>query len=100
MQDAKGVRRELVETAAEALLAERAGVPGLGRLRLLAEGVDEPAEPGVLLADPSFPVLLAAFDSRRAEPPGVPGSIGSSTVGTSATDSSWPRQRTVFVDRS
>jgi hypothetical protein len=67
MQDAKRIVDELVETRAEALLAERSRVPCPGRLRVRGHREDELAEPAVLAVNALLSAYVAALvlTSRR-----------------------------------
>lgn len=67
MEDAERVASKLIEASAEALLAERASVPGLGRLRVVGQREDEPSEPAVLAAEA---VLSACVTTLELAPGG------------------------------
>jgi len=100
MEQAQCVRPELVEAVPEPLLAARPRTPGRGRVLLLAESQDEPAESRVLGSNAVFPRGLTPLEiaarrcSRctRFEDFCLGGRFVASPVVR--------RQRTVLVDRS
>lgn len=73
MQDRHSVGREVVETSREDLLALGADRPGLRALRVVGDGENEAAEPGVLGAYPGLTVVLAAFVLAPCRPAAGPG---------------------------
>ena len=62
MEHAERVRRQLIQTSAESFFADRAPIPGPGRLWLVTEREDEPADLGVLGSDALFAGGSPAFE--------------------------------------
>jgi hypothetical protein len=85
VEHAHGVRGELVEPLAEALLAEGASAPSGRRLRAVGDRQDEAAELGRFSRIRVSRLAWRRSNSRRAEAPEVPMWIGSG-VSTSSTD--------------
>ena len=61
VQEPEVVGGESVEPLSQSFLAEGAGLPGGRRLRVVAEAEDQPADLGVLRADPLFALVMAPF---------------------------------------